>query len=231
MYGSTAGLTPGVLSTPRAGFDRVSGDSPRSAGIGWRVRRDVVARTAGYVDSGATRAVARSFDTAARGMTRSPRSQLRPTEPPAKQFGSRVLDMRPEYDTIRKVPGGNMPPRFAMPLGSTLLRKGVPAKPVLIGPPVYRPQNASAPVLPRLSATVQRERVAAKPVLIGPPVTGRRSASQPCCPKTRSGPNRDPMGRHPTGRRMGPPQSCRGQQRNFIRRFGAARLRASRLRQ
>ena len=67
-FGSAAGLILGVLASTRAGFYRVSGDSTRSAGIDRCCPRDVVAGAAGHVDSSATRAVARSFDTAARAV-------------------------------------------------------------------------------------------------------------------------------------------------------------------
>jgi hypothetical protein len=43
-----------------------SGNSARSAGIGWRCPGDGVAGAAGYVDSGTTRALNRSIDTATR---------------------------------------------------------------------------------------------------------------------------------------------------------------------
>src|SRR5882724_10896984 len=56
-------------SQPGAGFHRVSGNSPRSAGIGRSCSSYVAARAAGYVDSGAARAVDRSYDTAARGVS------------------------------------------------------------------------------------------------------------------------------------------------------------------
>jgi hypothetical protein len=40
-----------------AGFYRIFGNSPRSAGIGWRCSRDGFTRDSGYVDSSATRPV------------------------------------------------------------------------------------------------------------------------------------------------------------------------------
>jgi len=46
-----------VMGHLKTGFDRVSGNSSRSADIGWCCCSDVIAGTAGYVGSGATRAV------------------------------------------------------------------------------------------------------------------------------------------------------------------------------
>jgi hypothetical protein len=63
------GNAPRNLSDQGPGGHRVSCNSPRSTGIGWRCISDVVVGAAGYVDSRATRAVARSIDTTARGMT------------------------------------------------------------------------------------------------------------------------------------------------------------------
>ena len=66
--GSVVGLDPRDPGEPGAGFDRVSGDSARSAGAGrGRVGHGAVG-SSGDVDSGATRAVGRSADPAARGV-------------------------------------------------------------------------------------------------------------------------------------------------------------------
>ncbi len=51
-------IAPRNSGEPGAGFHRVSGNSPRSAGIGWCCSGDGVAGAAGHVDSSATRAVA-----------------------------------------------------------------------------------------------------------------------------------------------------------------------------
>ena len=63
-------IAPRTSGHPGAGVHRVSGDSPRSAGIGRRGSGDAAAGASGYVDSGATRTVGRSFDPAARGVSR-----------------------------------------------------------------------------------------------------------------------------------------------------------------
>ena len=61
-FGFGGRIVPRNSGQPGAGRHRVSGDSPRSAGIGRRGSGDVVAGAAGYLDSGASRAVARSCD-------------------------------------------------------------------------------------------------------------------------------------------------------------------------
>src|SRR5260370_32733594 len=61
-------IAPGNPGESRAGFYRVSGNSARSAGIGWSCAGHGVAGAAGYVDSGATRPVDRSSDSVARRM-------------------------------------------------------------------------------------------------------------------------------------------------------------------
>ena len=64
------GIAPGNSGQPGAGLHRVSGDAARSAGAGRSGSGHVVAGAAGYVDSGATRAVGRSAAVAARGVKR-----------------------------------------------------------------------------------------------------------------------------------------------------------------
>jgi hypothetical protein len=61
-------IAPGHSGQPGPGFHRVSGNSPRSAGIGWRRSSYGVAGVIGDVDSSATRAVDRSYDPAPRGV-------------------------------------------------------------------------------------------------------------------------------------------------------------------
>ena len=73
VFGSAAGLASRNSGEPGAGFDRVSGNSARSAGIGWCRSGDGVAGAAGHVDSRATRAVAGSYETAARGVNCTPK--------------------------------------------------------------------------------------------------------------------------------------------------------------
>ena len=61
-------IDPGNSGEPCAGFHRLYGNTARSAGIGCGCCSYGVRGACGYLDSRATRAVARSFDTAARGM-------------------------------------------------------------------------------------------------------------------------------------------------------------------
>src|SRR5439155_5594741 len=58
----------GISGEPGAGSCCVSGNFPRSAGIGWRSPGDGTSGPAGYVDSGATRVVGGSYGIAARGV-------------------------------------------------------------------------------------------------------------------------------------------------------------------
>src|ERR1700682_1546001 len=57
-YWFGGGIDPRNSGDAGPGRDRVSGNSPRSAGVGWCRLGDVVAGTASYLDSSATRAVA-----------------------------------------------------------------------------------------------------------------------------------------------------------------------------
>jgi hypothetical protein len=68
--GSAARSGAGSFGEPGAGFDRVSGNSSRSAGLGRCHSVDAAAGTGGYVDSGATRTWSRSSHPAARGVSR-----------------------------------------------------------------------------------------------------------------------------------------------------------------
>src|SRR4029077_6555588 len=61
-------MAPRNSGQPGAGVHRVPGDSPRSAGVGWRCPGYGIAGPAGNVDSSATGAIARSYDIAARGV-------------------------------------------------------------------------------------------------------------------------------------------------------------------
>jgi hypothetical protein len=71
VIGSAAGPDWDWLATKGAGLHCVSGDAARSAGAGRRGFGHVAARPAGYVDSGAARAVGESIDSASRGLSYS----------------------------------------------------------------------------------------------------------------------------------------------------------------
>jgi len=72
-------MAPGNSGEQGASFHRVSGDSVRSAGPGWRRSSYVIAGAPGYVDSSATCAVDRSSDTAAARSGKAYRRTSRPT--------------------------------------------------------------------------------------------------------------------------------------------------------
>ncbi len=67
-HAAATGLLLGVLASRVLAFICVSGNSPRSADTDWRCCCGVVAEAIGYVDFSATHAIARSYDTATRGV-------------------------------------------------------------------------------------------------------------------------------------------------------------------